>query len=121
MTKTTATTALVVMIPLVLSGIGFAHEGPHKVMGTVSAVHEHRVDVKTTDGKNVSITTEEKTKILRGATAIRVTDIRVGDRVVVTATEKKDSAGKLALTASEVRLGAPAARATKSPGRRDDR
>ena len=64
-----------------------AHEGhDHKIMGTLAAVHDHSVDVKATDGKLSTITLNDKTKILHGTTAMKLADLKTGDRVVVTAT-----------------------------------
>jgi hypothetical protein len=34
-------------------------------MGTVSAIHENHLEVKTTDGKTVAFTLSEKTKLLK--------------------------------------------------------
>src|SRR5262245_31646167 len=68
----------------------YANEGhAHKVMGTVSMHHENHLEVKATDGKAVTITLNEKTKILRGKAKATADDIKLGDRVVITATETK--------------------------------
>jgi hypothetical protein len=92
---------LLVAAPLV------AHEGhDHRVMGTVSVIHENHLEVKEAKtGKTSTITLNDKTKILRGADAVRAVDIKAGDRVVVTAVTQKDKAGKEMLVAKEVRLG----------------
>jgi hypothetical protein len=82
-------------------------------MGTVALVQDHRIEVKATDGKTVTITTTSRTKVTHDRTVMKASDIHVGDRVVITATEKKDGEGKTTLTASEVRLGAPAAKGRK--------
>jgi hypothetical protein len=108
MTKTTARVTLVFICALALGRIAFGHDGPHKVMGTVSAVHEERLEVTATDGKSVSLNVDDKTKVIHGRMAMKVSDIKVGERVVVTASEKKGSDGKATLRALEIRLGAPA-------------
>lgn len=83
----------------------FAHEGHvHKVMGTVTALHENHLEVKATDGKTSMITLNEKTRVLRGKIKAKALDIKSGERVVVTATEKKGKDGKSVLIATEVRL-----------------
>jgi hypothetical protein len=83
-----------------------AHEGhAHKVMGTVTTLHENHLEVKATDGKSSTITLNEKTKILRGKANAKLDDIKPGERVVVTATETKGKDGKATLVATEVRLG----------------
>ena len=100
-------TALLLIGALASGRAAFAHEGhPHKVMGTVSSLHEHTLDVKGADGKSVSIVLNDKTKIVRGTKVTSTSDIKTGDRVVVTAIEKRGSNGKLTSTASEVRLAA---------------
>src|SRR5260221_7877317 len=113
MTKRIATIGMVFITILLAGRIAFAHDGHHKVMGTVSAVHEDRIDVKATDGKSISINVDRKTKVVHGGMAMKVLDIKVGERVVVTALEKKGSDGKATLTASEIRLGTAAPKAKK--------
>jgi hypothetical protein len=82
-----------------------AHEGhPHKVMGTVSMLHENHLEVKATDGKISTVTLNEKTKVLRGKARIKVEDIKPGERVIVTATKTKGKDGKATMIATEVRL-----------------
>ena len=106
----------VLLAALALPGYVYAHEGhEHKVMGTVSMRHENHLEVKDTDGKAVSITLNEKTKILRGKAKATADDIKTGERVVVTATETKGKDGKTTMIASEVRLpdAAVAAKAAK--------
>jgi hypothetical protein len=83
-----------------------AHEGHlHRLMGTVAAVHGEHLEVKATTGATSEIVLNDKTKILRGATAQKTSDIKPGDRVVVVMTESKDRAGNAVLTAKEIRLG----------------
>ena len=88
------------------SAPAWAHEGhAHKVMGTVSAIHENHLEVKATDGKTATMTITEKTKVVRGKTAMKPADIRPGDRVVVTATETKGKDGKTSVVANQIQLG----------------
>lgn len=90
------------------------HEGhAHKVMGTVAVRHENHLEVKASDGKTSTVTLNEKTKILRGKTRVTVDEIKPGERIVVTATEMKGKDGKTSMVASEVRLGAADATASK--------
>lgn len=91
-----------------------AHEGhAHKVMGTVSLVHDNHVEIKDAKGKTVTVTLDAKTKIRRAKAVATLADIKVGDRVVVTTIEKKDKAGKAVVTVTEVQIGVAAA-ATKA-------
>jgi 4-hydroxy-3-methylbut-2-enyl diphosphate reductase IspH len=82
-----------------------AHEGhTHKVMGTVATRHENHLEVKATDGKTSTITLNEKTKILRGTTKVKIEDIKDGERIVVSATETKGKDGTTTLVATQVTL-----------------
>ena len=79
-----------------------AHEGhDHKIMGTIAAIHDNSVDVKATDGKMSTVSLNDKTKILRGTTAMKLAELKAGDRVVVTAT----GGGKDPFVAKQIRLG----------------
>jgi hypothetical protein len=99
---------------LAVPGYAIAHEGHvHKVMGTVTTLHENHLEVKTTDGKTSTITLNEKTKILRGKTQIKTEELEPGERVVVTATDTKGKDGKPTRVATEIRLGAANTTASK--------
>ena len=98
--------------PLAVPGYALAHEG-HKVMGTVATLHENHLEVKATGGKTSMIILNEKTKILRGKAKVKVEEIKVGERVVVTATETKGKDGKATLVATEIRLGTAHATSSK--------
>ena len=92
---------------LAIPGYTLAHEGHvHKVMGTVTSLHENQLEVKATDGKTSTITLNEKTKILRGKVKAKAEELKPGERVVVTATETKSKDGKLMMLATEIRLAA---------------
>ena len=96
---------------LAVFGYAFAHEGHvHKVMGTVTALRDHSLDVKAIDGKPWTITLNEKTRILRGKTKATASDIKPSERVVVTATETKGKDGKTAFIATEIRLAETASK-----------
>jgi predicted secreted protein len=83
-----------------------AHEGhDHKIMGTVSAINGNHLDVKATDGKLVTVTLNETTSIVREKVKQTAADIKVGDRVVIVATQTKGSDGKAEWIAKQVRLG----------------
>ena len=86
-----------------------AHEGhAHKVMGTITQLHENHLEVRTKDGKTVTITLNEKTSILRGKQKAELDALKPGERVVVDV-----GSGKTPLTAREVKLGAGTATTTK--------
>jgi hypothetical protein len=100
---------LAVLIALVAAPIAvvLAHPGhEHKIMGTVSMVHENHLEVKATDGKTTVVTLNDKTKVVRGSTAAKLDTVKVGERVVVTAVQAVGKDGKALVVAKEVRLGA---------------
>jgi phage tail sheath gpL-like len=101
---------------LALTTLAGAHDGPHKIMGTVALVQGHRIDVTTTEGKTATVAADEKTRIIRDKTPMTLSDVKPGLRVVITAREKKGTDGKLTLTASEVRLGSATPRVGKPGG-----
>jgi hypothetical protein len=99
----------VVMMTLPFAPVVTAHEGhEHKIMGTISVVHENHLKIAGTDKKTHAVVLNEKTKVLRGTSAMKPADIKVGDRVVVTAIETKARDGKVTMVVKEVRLGAAA-------------
>jgi hypothetical protein len=86
-----------------------AHEGhAHKVLGTITASQANRLDVKTREGKTVTIVLNEKTTIVRGKDKVDVGELKAGERVVVDV-----GAGKEPITAREVKLGTAALAGSK--------
>jgi hypothetical protein len=89
----------------------YAHEGhEHKIMGTVSMLHEQHLEVKDKEGKAHIITLNAATKIMKGKTAIKASEIKAGDRVVATVVTEKD-----VMIAKEVQVGVSAD--TKATGK----
>jgi hypothetical protein len=83
-----------------------AHPGhAHKVMGTVAVVSGNHVEVKDAAGKVTMHMLDAKTKIKRGKQVVQAADIKVGDRIVISSVESKDTAGKAVTTVTEVQLG----------------
>ena len=77
-----------------------AHEGTHKLMGTVTMAAKDHVMMKTPEGKELTIAITEKTKVLKGKAAMKVDEIAEGTRVVVTVTGHKPP-----YTASQILVG----------------
>jgi hypothetical protein len=104
---------MVLALAAAIAPVAVAHEGhEHKVMGTVSMIHENHLEVKAVkDGKIFTLTVNEKTKIFRDKASVSREEIKKGDRVVVTYVQEKDDKGTDVLIAREVRLGV-AAKAT---------
>ena len=94
-------TVLALLISLVLPASTAAHEGVHKMMGTVTMAAKDHVMMKTPEGKELTIVVNEKTKVLQGKTAMKVDDIAEGTRVVVTV-----SGHKPPYSASQIQMGA---------------
>lgn len=93
-----------------------AHPGhAHKILGQVTMVAPDHVMVKTVDTKTkqetvVTIAIDDKTKVVRGATAAALADVTVGARVVVDV-----GTGKEPLTAREIKLSpAPPTKKTQA-------
>ena len=86
---------------LLLTSAALAHGGAKHVMGTVTAIGQTSITIKTTADQSVEITTTAKTTYQRWGKTAAVRDLKVGDRVVVEAHEK---GGKL--EAEGVRFGA---------------
>ena len=95
--------ALAAVLAFAGPGTVAAHEGhAHKVLGTVASVQGNHVEVKTTDGKSVTVMLDAKTKITRGKEKLDASAIKVGGRVSIDAMQEKDmmmaQAVKLATT-----------------------
>jgi hypothetical protein len=93
-------------IMITMPALTWAHPGhTHKTMGVVETVHENHLQVKDTQGKSVTFTLDDKTRVRRGKTILKAADIKVGDRVVVVTTETKGKDGKAIVSVTEVQVG----------------
>jgi hypothetical protein len=70
-------------------------------MGTVTMAAADHVMLKDKDGKDVMVKVTKDTKI-KAKAAVKVEEIKVGTRVVVTAVEEKDKS----MTAKTIEVGA---------------
>lgn len=105
------TTALLALVTLVVAWgpVARAHDGhDHKVMGTITMAMADHVMLKTTEGKDVTIQVTKDTKVTRNKQPMKVEDIAVGTRVVVTASSEKD-----VMTAKAIQVAAEAKAAAK--------
>jgi len=85
-----------------------AHEGhAHKVMGTVTLRTGNQVELKTPDGKSVTVVLTDKTTFARGKQKVDGTLVKAGERIVVDVVGEKD------MTAKAVALAAAATTAAK--------
>jgi hypothetical protein len=83
-------------------GLLWAHDGNEHIMGTVSSINGDHVMIKTLDGKSEMVMLGKTTKYLIDKKAAKLTDIKVGSRVVVDA--KMDPKMKM-YSALEVQIG----------------
>jgi len=97
---------IALVVALAFPSVMLAHEGhPHRFLGTVSAVHDGQLEVKTTDGKSVVFTLDAKTVFQRALIKVDARELKAGERIVVSALPVP--AGKV-MTAINVQLRAPA-------------
>ena len=78
-----------------------AHEGhAHKVLGTVTSITGDKVEMKTPEGKMVTLTVNAKTTYARGKQKVDSTAMKVGERIVAEVASEK------AMVASSVTMAA---------------
>lgn len=91
-------------MPVALRG----HEGhAHKVMGTVILRNGNQVELKTADGRSVTVVLTDKTTFARGKQKVDGTNVKAGERIVVDVVGEKD------MTAKAVALAVPTTTAAK--------
>jgi exosome complex RNA-binding protein Csl4 len=119
LTAAIAATLALVVAPLAWSHEGHDHSkgGGSSVMGTVTAVHKdvNHVEVKAKDGQTTGFKVDEKTKYMRGTTAAKLDDIKVGDRVVATVTGQGENTTATVVKLSKGAAAAAAKTDTKAP------
>ena len=104
------------VIPLLIAlPVALAHDGHiHTVKGTVTAVDQKHVEIKTPGGEVLSIGLNEKTTFVRAKKKIDPAELKVGKRVVIGIGNGEDP-----LIAGEIQIGAasaaPAHSAHKEP------
>ena len=77
-----------------------AHGSHVHTMGTIQAIDAQHVQVRTADGKDVTIQLTDQTKYIKGKASAKASDAMVGQRVVVDSKEEKGG-----LVAEEMRIG----------------
>ncbi|HEY6361125.1 MAG TPA: hypothetical protein VIX63_08475 [Vicinamibacterales bacterium] len=72
-----------------------AHEGHvHKVMGTVTVRNDNQVELKTPEGKTVTVVLNAKTTFVRGKQKVDGASVKAGERIVVEVVGEKDMTAK---------------------------
>jgi hypothetical protein len=88
------------VIALVASILTYAHEGHQHLKGTVTKLDGMRMELKSTDGKIVTVSLTKETKYLRDKTLVTASDVQVGSRVVLDLDHREGET-----VALEVRIG----------------
>jgi Domain of unknown function (DUF5666) len=104
MKKLSLTVVFTLLCTLLLSSLSFAHGGMEHVMGTVTAMSDHSLSVKTNDGASTTVEFDGDTKFMKGDTPATAKDVVVGSRVVIHAHKHDNS-----LHAAEIKIGINAA------------
>lgn len=102
----------------VLSGLvslpAIAHEGhehgSHHLMGTVTAVDASHLELKTTEGKTLSVALTPETEFVKAKATAQAKDVQVGTRVMIDTVE-----GREAATAKKVTIGTAKAEPQPTP------
>src|SRR6202790_4644392 len=82
---------LVLFVCISLAAVAaLAHGGEKHVMGTVIKVTADSITVKTTAKEPVTVGVVAATKFMMGKMAMKIDGLKVGDRVVIHATEPKE-------------------------------
>lgn len=79
----------------------FAHGGNEDIMGTVTRAEKGQIEVKSMDGKNVTVSVTATTVYRKGKEPATFADVKPGVHVAIEAMK-----GKAGLEAMEVRIGA---------------
>lgn len=83
MTKTWGA-AMVLAATLVFPAAALAHGGHlHKALGTIARTDGVHVDIKTTDGKTLTLTLDKKTTVTRGKDKVDAAALKAGERISV--------------------------------------
>src|SRR5271154_3231265 len=90
---------------ILMASVALAHGDKKHVMGTLEKINADSVVVKQADGKFVEVKLVSGTMyVTRDGKASKVSDLAVGDRVVIHATPTGDT-----LSADEIKFSAPGA------------
>lgn len=98
--------AFAIICALLVCAFAFAHGNMEHIMGTVSAMTDHSLSVKTQDGTVKTVEFDANTRFTKGEAAATIKDVHVGDRVAIHAHKNGDS-----LHAAEVKIGSGGAKA----------
>ena len=105
-------TRILVLIACIslITAAAIAHGGEEHVIGTVASVAKDSITVKTATNALVTVAVVPQTTFSKNKSAAKLSDLNVGDRVVIHAKEVTE--GKL--VADTVQFSAPAAKPAPS-------
>lgn len=92
--------ALILFLTLVLSALAFAHGNLAHILGTVVAITDHSVSVKTADGTVKEVAFDGETHFLKSGSPAAAKDLAIGTRVVIHAHQNGDK-----FHAAEIKFG----------------
>ena len=93
-------TLLLPLLIVVTATFVFAHGNEQHVIGTVAKLGTNSITVKTTAGKLVEVAVTPESRLSRAGQKIELTDVKVGDRIVIHASKKDNR-----LEATTIQLG----------------
>jgi hypothetical protein len=104
-----------VIVICLFTTVAVAHDGNKHVKGTVTALTDSLITIKTLKGETVTVNFDQETKFFKSRTKAQAGELQVGDRVVV---DVHETDGKM--HAMQVRFGTPkkAGTANSTPEKR---
>jgi len=97
--------AVLVLVAALMPAVALAHGGHlHKALGTIARTDGVHVDIKTTDGKTLTLTLDKQTAVTRGKDKLDATALKTGARVSVEYMEEHKT-----MTARAIKLSTGAA------------
>jgi hypothetical protein len=101
----------IMALAAVMTNVVVAHGDKKHVMGTLEKINADSVVVKTADGKSVEVKLVPSTMyVSRDGKAAKLSDLAVGERVVIHATPTGDT-----LSADEIKFSPPGSAASGAP------
>ncbi|HLO05983.1 MAG TPA: DUF5666 domain-containing protein [Terriglobales bacterium] len=95
----------ILVCTLLLGSLAFAHGGMEHILGTVTAITDHSLSVKTREGAARTVEFDGETRFVKGNVPATIKDVQVGSRVAIHAHKNENS-----MHATEVRVGTDAAK-----------
>ena len=84
--------SLLIAAFVLVGAVAFAHEGNEHVRGVVTQISAQSVTVQTTAKATKTLTLSDKTTYKQAGKVAHLTDLKVGDRVVIDVPEKTTQA-----------------------------